>query len=114
MCASVFLNVTEIQTLTCVLLCLSAGVTHSLYEVAVSSVLVGCAGEQEKAGRGSGLSYRDGQGAPGWGLSGVGPVRVGRTALWKHGRETSWCVRLSRGGGGGGGGRDGCVSWRAR
>lgn len=45
------------------------------------------------------------------GLSGVGPVRVGRTALWKHGRKTSWCVRLSRGGGGGGGGG---VSSKAR
>lgn len=44
----------------------------------------------------AGLSYRDGQGAPGWGLSGVGPVRVGRTALWKHGRETSWCIRAGR------------------
>lgn len=42
------------------------------------------------------MSYRDGQGAPGWGLSGVGPVRVGRTALWKHGRETSWCIRAGR------------------
>lgn len=60
-----------------------------------------------RLGYGSGLSYRDGQGAPGLGLSGVGPVRVGRTALWKHGRKTSWCVRLSRGGGGGGGG--GCL-----
>lgn len=62
----------------------------------------GSSGEQRRKGqfKGWGLSYRDGQRAPGWGLSGVGPVRVGRTALWKHGRKTSWCIRLSRGGGG--------------
>lgn len=60
-------------------------------------------------GLGGGWSYRDGQRAPGWGLSGVGPVRVGRTALWKHGRETSWCIRLGRRRASGGGGRPTCV-----
>lgn len=87
----------------------------------VCSVTVGCAGVKWSGGGwgggggaaqglGGGWSYRDGQRAPGWGLSGVGPVRVGRTALWKHGRETSWCIRLGRRrASGGGGGRPTCV-----
>lgn len=76
----------------------------------VSWVHRGEVGSRRGQVRGRGLSYRDGQGAPGWGLSGVGPVGVGRTALWKHGRKTSWCVRLSSGGGGGRGGRAGRVA----